>query len=171
MNSRSVRSTLNTMIVVSERRDSRVRGNSLFDPLVHRGGSRRLIVWLAFGAALIWAVAGVSWLVAPDPVAAATWAAEVPGRLDLNGLPRVHTEVIDRQTAEVIVVSKQARQTFTVSTTDIASMRIFWRGKTLIIDAGGGSVWRVDPKRDLLLRAPASYGWPETDQLADPSER
>ncbi len=128
----------------------------------HKSGATRVIVWLAFIAIVIWTIAGLSWMFAPSPVAPPTWSAEVPGVLELNGLPSVTAKVLaDGRGASVRVTSEQRQQTFRVVSTNISAMRIFWRGKTLVIDAGEGVVWRVDPEHDLLLRAPDSYAWPQ----------
>jgi hypothetical protein len=120
----------------------------------------RAIVWLAFSVGLIWVGVGVTALVAPGTVQPPTWSASVPGQLKLDGKPAVTSSINNDRSASIVVADKGTSTTYRVAITDPASVRTFWRGSDLIVDTAG-AVWRVDTKHDLVLRAPASYGWPQ----------
>jgi hypothetical protein len=140
-------------------RSVEVRNVGTAGALDHKSGATRVIVWLGFLNVVIWSIVGLTWLFSPGPVPAQTWAASVPGVLEINGLPQVRAQRIDAQTASISVVTKPASKTYRVTTRDMADVRVFWRGQTLVVDAGDGPVWRIDWKHDLLLQAPDSYGW------------
>ncbi len=125
-----------------------------------RSSATRAIVWLAFSVGLIWVGVGVTALFAPGTVQPPTWSASVPGQLKLAGRPAVTSSINNDRSASIVVADNGRSTTYRVAITDPASVRTFWRGSDLIVDTAG-AVWRVDTKHDLVLRAPASYAWPQ----------
>jgi hypothetical protein len=137
-------------------RHGRPKGATALD---HKSGTTRIIVWLAFVTAVIWALVAVSWLVAPKPLAAPSWSTQVGGLLQVQGRPTVSLQATGTDTAIIRVnASAGAQQTYRIQAGDLTQVRTFWRGTTLVIDTGS-LVWRIDSKLKLLLRAPDSYGW------------
>ncbi len=134
-----------------------VHHSSALDPC---SAATRAIVWLAFSVGLIWVGVGVSALFSPGPMQPPTWSASVPGQLKLAGMPTVTSTIIDDRSAHIVLVDNGETDTYRVAITDPSAVRTFWRGSDLIVDTAG-SVWRVDTEHDLLLRAPASYAWPQ----------
>ncbi len=134
-----------------------VHRSSALDP---RSSATRAIVWLAFSVGLIWVGVGIAALFSPGPMQPPTWSASVPGQLKLAGKPSVTASIVDSRSASIVLVDKGKTTTYRIAITDASSVRTFWRGSDLVVDTAD-AVWRVDTKHDLLLRASASYAWPE----------
>ncbi len=164
MNDEQLRLAFNTEQVIVTAESSRLakagprsRGATALD---HKSGATRTIVWLAFVATVIWVAVFASWLFAPKPIAAVSWSTQVGGSLQVQGRPSVFLHAQGDRTAVIQVdADGQDQQSYRIAAADLAQVRTFWRGSTLVIDTGT-SVWRIDSKLRLLLRAPDTYAWP-----------
>jgi hypothetical protein len=124
---------------------------------------RRWLVWLVLGLTASWLAIGIGFWSSRRSPPEASWSVVAPGTLSVQDRPVVHVsdvgpDVLVRvETDEVALNYQLDTQLRTGASTSPA--RVFWRGPQLLIDAGPGNVWSIDPDTDEVARVADTLGW------------